>query len=167
MIARAAIKIKGKVQGVGYRDFVDRIASELNLTGFVQNLPDKSVEIVCEGQKEIIEKFLTLIDVNRYPIKVSSIQTDWSEPTGEFKEFNIIFEDVPKETFERLGLGAFYLQEIKQAVDSVGDKVSEVKKSVETLRTDTNQNFDKMDMKYDKISQSLIGIGEELKKSNK
>ncbi len=167
MTIKATIIVKGKVQGVGYRDFVDRMATELNLTGFVRNLTDRSVEIVCEGEKEAIEKLLHLIDIKKYPIKVSQITADWSEPTGKFTEFNIIFEDVSKETFERLGLGAVYLQEIKHAVDSVGDKVSEVKKSVETLRTDTNQNFDKMDTKYDKISQTMIGIAEDLKKSNK
>ena len=38
--------ISGRVQGVGYRDFVKNIGTELNLKGFVANLPDGSVEVL-------------------------------------------------------------------------------------------------------------------------
>lgn len=41
--------VQGRVQGVGYRYFVQREADVLGLTGFVRNLPDGNVEVVAEG----------------------------------------------------------------------------------------------------------------------
>ncbi|MEA2032192.1 MAG: acylphosphatase [Euryarchaeota archaeon] len=48
---RATIIAKGKVQKVGYRDFVQDSARELGITGYVENLEDGNVKIVCEGEE--------------------------------------------------------------------------------------------------------------------
>lgn len=44
------MKIFGRVQGVFFRDFVQRKAKELNLSGWVENEPDGTVQIVAEGE---------------------------------------------------------------------------------------------------------------------
>ena len=59
MLAR--IKVNGIVQGVGFRPFVYRMASHLNLKGYVLNLGDAGVEIEVEGSKEDIEKFIEFL----------------------------------------------------------------------------------------------------------
>ena len=41
--------ITGKVQGVGYRYFVSRVARDLHLSGWVRNLPDGGVEAYVTG----------------------------------------------------------------------------------------------------------------------
>ena len=41
--------IRGRVQGVGFRDFVERAAAELRLTGFTRNLDDGRVEVYAVG----------------------------------------------------------------------------------------------------------------------
>ena len=45
----ARFLVRGRVQGVGYRYFVQHEADALRVTGFVRNLPDGSVEVVAEG----------------------------------------------------------------------------------------------------------------------
>src|SRR3989338_2830076 len=191
MQIRAKIIAEGKVHGVGYRDFVDRTASNLGLTGRVRNLENKSVEIVCEGKKEIIENFLKLIKTEKYPIKVSNLKVEYTKSTNEFIDFQVVWEeDLTKASFERMALAANYLGEVKESVENVGSEVKGLKVSVENvgsevkglkvsvenvgsevkglkvsvenvgsevkdLRFETQKNFDRMDKKYDKISQTL------------
>ena len=57
--------VHGRVQGVGFRYFVQRIGARLDLTGDVRNLPDSTVEIVVEGSAEKIEEFIR--EVSRGP----------------------------------------------------------------------------------------------------
>ncbi|HLD41501.1 MAG TPA: acylphosphatase [archaeon] len=74
MNVRSVVIVRGGVvQGVDYRDFVHHVATELNLTGYVENIKDKTVRIICEGPKEQIEKFASLIRIREYPIKVSNV----------------------------------------------------------------------------------------------
>jgi acylphosphatase len=44
--------VRGRVQGVGYRDYAQRVASALNLTGYVRNLDDGRVEVYAAGALE-------------------------------------------------------------------------------------------------------------------
>jgi len=48
--------IKGRVQGVGFRWFVHREASELELRGWVRNTEDGDVEVVASGSAEILSE---------------------------------------------------------------------------------------------------------------
>jgi acylphosphatase len=52
--------IRGRVQGVGYRDWAERQARGLGLSGFVRNRRDGSVELVLSGSVEKVEHMLAL-----------------------------------------------------------------------------------------------------------
>jgi acylphosphatase len=52
--------IQGRVQGVGYRDWADRQARGLGLSGYVRNRRDGSVELVVAGSIESVERMLSL-----------------------------------------------------------------------------------------------------------
>jgi acylphosphatase len=55
------ILISGKVQRVGYRACVRRIATDLHVTGTVVNLPDGKVRIHASAEPMILEKFVSMI----------------------------------------------------------------------------------------------------------
>jgi acylphosphatase len=49
--------VSGRVQGVGFRQFVSRAARIEGLHGWVRNLPDGRVEIQAEGDREALDRF--------------------------------------------------------------------------------------------------------------
>jgi acylphosphatase len=53
--------ISGRVQGVGFRYFAQRAATELNLTGYVRNREDGSVEVYAAGAPEQLSRFAALL----------------------------------------------------------------------------------------------------------
>jgi acylphosphatase len=54
------VRIEGRVQGVGYRAFVEMRAAELGLDGWVRNCRDGSVEAVLQGPEEAVAAMLDL-----------------------------------------------------------------------------------------------------------
>lgn len=55
---RVKITVKGKVQGVWYRQSTLEIATKLDIKGWVRNLPDGDVEITAEGEAEALESLI-------------------------------------------------------------------------------------------------------------
>jgi len=61
-LVQAHILYSGTVQGVGFRFMVQRYALSLDLTGWVKNLPNGSVEILVNGPKENIKKLSQMVE---------------------------------------------------------------------------------------------------------
>jgi acylphosphatase len=80
----------GSVQGVGFRYAVERAASSLKLTGWVRNLRDGRVEVLCEGAEDALKEFVRKINA-LFEDLIRDSDVDWSEPTGEFGSFDIRF----------------------------------------------------------------------------
>ncbi|MBU1147266.1 MAG: acylphosphatase [Candidatus Omnitrophica bacterium] len=78
----------GSVQGVGFRYTARRIASDLGLTGWVRNLGDGRVEMVCEGEEKKLQRFLDDVIVDFH---IKDTQISWQEPTQELNSFEIRF----------------------------------------------------------------------------
>jgi acylphosphatase len=52
------IRIEGRVQGVGFRYFVQRRAAEFDISGWVMNQPDGSVLVMAQGNPQDMEPFI-------------------------------------------------------------------------------------------------------------
>lgn len=81
--------IKGYVQGVGFRRRAARIASALNLTGWVRNLPDGRVELEVQGEPENIENLFPNIEQSSYGIEITNIQSTEIQVLPEEYGFDI------------------------------------------------------------------------------
>ena len=80
----------GHVQGVFFRDFVSRRATELGLTGYVRNLPGgRAIEVQAEGERKQLEKLIDDLKIGPPSAKVEKVATEWSEYSGSYSRFNI------------------------------------------------------------------------------
>tara|TARA_Y100000031_G_C7958098_1_gene264680 strand:+ start:57 stop:332 length:276 start_codon:yes stop_codon:yes gene_type:complete len=87
---RLHIIYSGSVQGVGFRFTARGIASELGLVGWVSNLRDGNVEVLCEGEEQKLNLFLENIK-SEFERGIVGTKLDWEEATGEFTGFGIKF----------------------------------------------------------------------------
>ena len=88
---RNHILIKGHVQGVGYRYFCQNIADVYELTGWVKNLPDQSVEIEIQGKEENIELFTKELKMGPSQAKVLELISHKIETSPDETLFEICF----------------------------------------------------------------------------
>ncbi len=89
MGASARILVKGRVQGVGYRYYILRHAQELGLRGHVRNLTNGDVEIIAEGDRQMIERLIGYAERGPVFAHVQDIQVQWGIETGKYKRFEV------------------------------------------------------------------------------
>ena len=86
---RAKLFVKGKVQGVGYRAFAARVASQRGLCGGVRNLDDGRVELEVEGPKDQILILIEDVKIGPPAARVAAVEVEWSPATGRFSDFRV------------------------------------------------------------------------------
>ena len=161
MEKRAEIIIYGRVQKAGFRDFIDEIAFNLDLNGYVKNLDDGTVQIISEGEEDDIKELLEKINITQYPIRVEKIDVVYKKPTDEYKTFDVIREeDLTTATYERMDAAVRYMREmnsnLSQKIDGVGNKIDGVGNKIDGVG-------DKIDGIGDKIDQNRIEITSEIR----
>jgi len=87
-VVRVRVTVRGRVQGVWYRDTCDRVARSIGVNGWVRNLPDGSVQVVAEGEREFVDGLLEWCQEGPPQANVTEIDIVDEQPTGE-REFRI------------------------------------------------------------------------------
>ena len=83
------VLVEGIVQGVGFRPFVYRIATELELTGYVRNLGNV-VEIIIQGSDDKIADFIYKLQNELPPIaKINNLETEELADDENYADFTI------------------------------------------------------------------------------
>ncbi|NTU67903.1 MAG: acylphosphatase [Chlorobiaceae bacterium] len=73
MEKRINARVKGLVQGVGFRMFIVREASLRNLSGWTRNLPDGTVEMEAQGPPGMVGELVKMARVGPSRSKVTSV----------------------------------------------------------------------------------------------
>ncbi len=82
--------VRGRVQGVFFRESTKRQAEQYGLTGYARNLADRAtVEVVAEGDRENLEGLVKFLKVGPPAARVDSVETAWSSYTGNYVDFSI------------------------------------------------------------------------------
>ena len=189
---KAEIKAQGTVQKVGYRDYVQETARNLNIKGYVENLRDGSVKIICETDEDTLKKFIKLITIKEDLIDVEKIKTIKTQPaTGEYEYFDIKYGPLHEEMGERM-VAAFKIatdtrrdvksidqgmknmhHDLKETIQNMHQDLKsgtesmhqDLKGSIDSMHQDINRNFQEMAERYDAISAELLRTRKELERS--
>lgn len=92
-MVRMTVRVRGRVQMVGYRIFAEGTADRIGgIQGSVQNLPDGStVEIVAEGLRRALEVFLEELKIGPAHALVRGVEVDWGVASDKFDGFETIY----------------------------------------------------------------------------
>jgi hydrogenase maturation protein HypF len=89
---RVKVVVRGAVQGVGFRPFVYRLATELDLKGWVLN-SSQGVFIEAEGEVSVLRRFLLRLEKEKPPRAIiQSLESSFLDATG-YEEFAIRYSD--------------------------------------------------------------------------
>jgi len=82
--------VRGRVQGVGFRFFVEAQANALGLKGFVRNLSNgTTVEVVAEGPISDLETLLSALRQGPGLSYVERVDVSWAAATGDYTSFHV------------------------------------------------------------------------------
>jgi acylphosphatase len=82
--------VQGKVQGVAYRTYVQESATELELSGYVKNLPDGSVEVLVQGTPDQLKDFVECLNEGSLMSQVETVSVDWRSISKTYQEFSLL-----------------------------------------------------------------------------
>jgi acylphosphatase len=86
---RVHLRIKGRVQGVGFRYAVLDEARRLGLAGWVRNTREGDVELEAEGEDDRLHRLVTWCHSGPRGAQVTDVELAWLPCTGEFDRFQI------------------------------------------------------------------------------
>jgi acylphosphatase len=81
--------VKGRVQRVGFRMFVEDAARREGIQGYVRNQHDGSVEIVAEGDADAMQRFEMAVRRGPAGARVEDVDTSALEPSSRFASFRV------------------------------------------------------------------------------
>jgi acylphosphatase len=159
MLARAKIVVDGVVQGVGYRYAARAIARANNLVGYVKNLEDGTVEIVCEGEKDDINSFAEEVRIVKEPMRVDKVDVTFEEPKQEFKAFRIVTGDLAEEVVEGFSTGSAYFNILiggqKGMLSKQDQTIAEIRALREDMKAFLDERFRRLEKEIDQIKARL------------
>ncbi|MCG2826393.1 MAG: acylphosphatase [Thermoplasmatales archaeon] len=172
---RATITITGDVQGAGYRAHIMKTARNAKLVGYAENMLDGTVKVVCEGEKNLIENFVSAIKIKTEIVEVEDIKVEYSDATGKFdgKGFDIqveeSFKGMIRELFQGYVTSEKYFNKGFEKQDKMLEKQDKMQSTMENMhqeikgthhelkgfREDTKTEFQTIKTDYGKISQNM------------
>jgi acylphosphatase len=91
MIEQLHAVVRGRVQGVSFRYYTQQRAKELGLTGWVRNMPDGTVEVTVEGERNVLEEMLAFLKQGPTGAQVMNVLFNWYAASGKFDGFEVTY----------------------------------------------------------------------------
>ncbi|KPJ55449.1 acylphosphatase [Parcubacteria bacterium DG_74_2] len=88
---RVHIFVKGRVQGVFFRQSAKKKAKKIGVFGWIKNLADGRVEAVIEGETKKVEEMIEWLKKGPIIANVEALEIKQEKYQGEFKNFDLRF----------------------------------------------------------------------------
>ena len=148
MMNKIRATVSGRIQNVGYRAKVIRIAKDFGLTGVIQNLDDGRVRIIAESKNGDFGKFLDAIRIKNTLINVVDVEVEPADATGDFADFYKLVGE--GETDERLDTAADHLKRL----------ISVTENGFVAMTTEMRSGFSEMLAKQNETTTEIRGLRE-------
>jgi acylphosphatase len=89
---RVHLMVTGRVQGVGFRAYVQHTAHKLGLAGWVRNVGINRVETVAEGHPDVLMNFIEAVRSGPRSGRVDDLRLNWEDKLENFAKFEIRFD---------------------------------------------------------------------------
>ncbi len=129
---RFRLIVDGNITGVRYRDYVQKTALKHKLKGSVENMKDRTVEILCEGRDKDIHNFIKKLKnaegkekwhIEGYPnAEVDKVQVIEEKPTDKFTTFEIKHGSMEEELGDQMGASYNILLDYASSIRKIDEK---------------------------------------------
>ena len=82
--------VYGRVQGVGYRDYVTIAAKECSVSGWVQNQTDGTVRVCAQGTPDNVKEFIEYLHEGSVVAVVEDVSVDWRSAEQVYEDFSVL-----------------------------------------------------------------------------
>jgi acylphosphatase len=137
---RVILLVKGNVVGVRFRDYVQKTALSYNLRGVVENQPDRTVKIICEGDNGQVDKFISELKkaktggigaIKENPLaEIQEIEIHGEEPTNEYQTYTIKYGRTEEELGEQMGAAYGVLLKYDQHLQKLDEKYGTISTNI-------------------------------------
>ncbi|MEM2103423.1 MAG: acylphosphatase [Candidatus Bathyarchaeia archaeon] len=163
---RARLVVEGDVQKVGFRDYVQKMARKLGVKGYVENLPDGTVQIICEAEPPVLEDFVKAINVAEEFIKVENVNVvEKSGASGEFEFFEIKYGKLEEELGERLGTAVEYAKATRAAIREMHEDIKGTRTDIKEMHEDIKGTRTDIKEMHENIKTAIKEMHVDLKSS--
>lgn len=88
-IGRLKITIHGQVQGVNFRSEAAEFANGLDVRGYAKNIDDGTVQVVAEGEEELLERMLAWSRKGPAGAVIEGVESIHEKPSGMYQSFQV------------------------------------------------------------------------------
>ncbi len=81
--------VRGMVQGVGFRYSTQSVARRLGVSGYVQNMPDGTVRVECEGEPEAVQAMADWLNKGPSSANVADVDFRWRAAKRGYSRFTV------------------------------------------------------------------------------
>jgi len=152
---RAEFILEGRVQGVGLRYLIQEEASRRRINGYVRNLENGTVELVCEGRREDIDGLLESARAFQDPVMIENVKSKYSEGAAQYTTFSITHDGLEDEVLNNMPKDQALIKMIHTLVDETTKGFSTGSMYLRSINSKQDQMLDKQDQMLDKQDQML------------